>query len=180
MNRFERECQVSPSLFRRTRDQLGRVDPLAVRAARARYQAACARRGVTPPAAPAAPFGNTIRAMAADEWRKILWWMMAISPLTSAPAPAAATPEERAEVDHVAMGPYLRRRAIGFTHDEALVISESVGQMGRAAGQRSAPMEHWAMSSEWSAIKQIIAARMGNPGASWARVPTSCPRYVVG
>lgn len=56
----------------------------------------------------------------------------------------------------------------------------SVGQMGRAAGQRSAPMEHWAMSSEWSAIKQIIAARMGNPGASWARVPTSYPRYVVG
>lgn len=177
MNRFEKECQVSPSLFRRTRDQLGRVDPIAVRAARARYRAVCARRGVTLSGAAVLPSVSVIRAMGADEWRKILWWMVAYSPLTCTPDRSAATAEEQAEIDLKLTGPYLRRRAVGFTHEEALTISESV-QL-RNVGRHSAPREHWAMSAEWRAVRQIIAARMGSPEASWADTPATYPYYVL-
>lgn len=74
MNRFERECQVSPSLFRRAREQCGRVDVLANRATRDRMIASFRRLGRPLPSR-IGPSAETVRAMSADTWRAALVWM---------------------------------------------------------------------------------------------------------
>ena len=71
MNRFERECQVSPSLFRHARDCAVWLDPLRRRAASVRYAAACARFGRPMPAGAAAS-PEVIRRMGQDVWAPYL------------------------------------------------------------------------------------------------------------
>mgnify|MGYP006053980863 FL=1 len=78
MNRFERECQVSPSLFRRTQERARRVDPLANRATRDRLIASFRRLGrPLPPRI--GPSAEVVGAMSSDGWRAVLVWLVSAS-----------------------------------------------------------------------------------------------------
>jgi hypothetical protein len=160
MNRFERECQVSPSLFRRTRDQLGRVDPLAIRQARTLYLASCRRRGAVPTVGIGKPSPDVIRAMDRNEWRAMLWHMLACSPLVGPARIFPTSEEETAEVAELFAAqrlPYQRLRWNTFTHDEALAILEYRGTTGKRPS--NAETLSWQRSQVWLDAKAIIDAR---------------------
>ena len=124
MNRFERECNVPPAMFRRARDQWGSVDPLASRLARAKVIALHARVGRACDLKPVLPSPEVVRRMTGDAWRGYLRGMV-VAALTAPGAAAAAplSPEQSEEVGPLRFAlrtAYHRARALGFGHDRAM------------------------------------------------------------
>lgn len=82
MNRFERECQVSPSLFRHARDSAVWLDPLRRRVANIKLAATCARTGRPKPVG-VPPSPEVIRRMGQDVWTPYLRHLCALNGATT-------------------------------------------------------------------------------------------------
>lgn len=126
MNRFERECQVSPSMFRREREANWASDPLVRRQARARAIASFARAGRPCPVRPVYPDPAIIRQMDADVWRTLLLAMVIQWPADRPVPPLPHLSGEAAE-DVAALFPsdratYARGRDVGLTHERAMLV----------------------------------------------------------